>query len=109
MEYIRIKDPLLYKGSFSHKPIKSFFFDPEAIPSEHDLHEFRHFSESNKVKYIIWEGEPAPDVEDYFRKHFGVRSLVFNPVESLPADEAGSGKDYFSVMKQNINNIEVLF
>jgi zinc transport system substrate-binding protein len=89
--------------------VKSFEFSPEAVPDEYALEHFEDFVSRNRVKYIIWEEYPSENVENYFSKKFGIKSVEFSPAENPAGREEKSREDYFSIMEKNIKNIEGLF
>jgi ABC-type Zn uptake system ZnuABC Zn-binding protein ZnuA len=39
------------------------------------------------------------------KKELGLESIEFSPCELLPQDDRKAGKDYLSVMKQNLANL----
>ncbi len=89
--------------------MKSFDFDPEKMPTGHSMGHFRDFVKKHKIRHLVWESYPGGEVEKYFLEKSGVRSIEFSPVEALSGEDSRNGRDYFSIMEQNIRNISVLF
>lgn len=55
------------------------------------------------VKWMVWERESMTKTVEKL-KEYGIESIVFTPCGNTP--ETG---DYFSVMKQNMYNLQVAF
>ena len=89
--------------------IKSFFFSPYSVPAQTDVEEFKTFVKKKEVKYLIWADCPSAEVERYFLDGYCIKSIEFSTCASPSAEEIKSGSDYFSIMKQNIQNLSVLF
>ena len=73
------------------------------MPDEVMWKEFRQIVDHNQIKWMIWEGEPLPEVVGELQR-LGVGSIVFDPCGNLP--ESG---DFWSVMRQNVASLKRVF
>jgi len=79
--------------------------DPEAEPSAQDLAELTEFAKSNDVNYIFFETLVSPKLAETLAAETGAQTLVLDPLEGLSDDDHAQGKDYISVMRDNLNNL----
>ncbi|PTY40828.1 metal ABC transporter substrate-binding protein [Brachyspira hampsonii] len=70
--------------------------DPKAMSETID------FIKNNDVKAIFYEEFSSSKLVDSIAKETGVKVLTLNPIESLSEEYIKSGKDYFSVMEENL-------
>lgn len=78
---------------------------PDAEPSAKQLADLAQFAYDNKVKYIFFESLVSPKLADTLAQEVNAQTLVLNPLEGLTKDEIDRGEDYFSVMRENLNNL----
>jgi zinc transport system substrate-binding protein len=91
---------------FSHRygfNIKSVHWEPNEIPTAEQMVELQSILQDHPAKWMIWEGEPNP-VTAKKLEAMGINSLVFDPCGNVP-DQG----DFFSVMRQNVENLETAF
>ena len=81
----------------------SVHWEPGIAPDSAMWKEYRHTLEHHPTSWMIWEGEPLPDVAEELRK-LGVESVVFNPCGNRP----DSG-DFLSVMRENLGSLKRVF
>lgn len=74
--------------------------DSEPTPAK--MAEVTKFSRENNVKYIFFEDLISPKVSETIAKEVGAKTEVLNPLEGLKEEDIQSGKEYFSVMRQNL-------
>jgi zinc transport system substrate-binding protein len=80
---------------------------PDAEPSARQLAELAKFAKDNNVKYIFFESLVSPKLAETLAKEVGAETLVLNPLEGLTEEELKEGKDYFSVMRENLKNLRL--
>jgi zinc transport system substrate-binding protein len=78
---------------------------PESEPSPADMARLVRFARKARVRYIFFESLVSPKVADTLAREIGAGSLVLNPVEGLTKEEAGAGKDYVALMRENLQNL----
>jgi len=79
---------------------------PDAEPSSKQLADIARFARSNKVKYIFFESLVSPKLAQTIAQEIGAQTLVLNPLEGLTGDQLAQGQDYFTVMQQNLLNLQ---
>jgi zinc transport system substrate-binding protein len=80
---------------------------PDTEPSTKQLTQIAQFAKENKVKYIFFESLVSPKLSDTLSREIGAKTLVLNPLEGLTPQQISQGADYFSIMKDNLQNLRV--
>jgi len=75
----------------------------ESEPSPGRMAEIVDFVKKNKVKYIFFEELVSPKVAQVIAKESGAKTSVLNPLEGLMEEDINQGKEYFSVMRDNLS------
>lgn len=78
---------------------------PDAEPSPKGLAKLTEIIKKVGIKYILVETLVSPKIAEVLASETGAKTLVFNPLEGLTDDEIAQGKNYISVMKENLNNL----
>ena len=78
---------------------------PEAEPSAQQLAAISRLAKERGVRYIFFETLASPRLAETAAREVGAQTLVFNPLEGLTGEEIQSGKDYISVMQENLANL----
>lgn len=79
---------------------------PDEEPSVKQLAEVAKFAKSHNVKYIFFETLVSQKLSDTIASEVGAKTLVLNPLEGLTGDEIKQGKNYFTVMEDNLKNLQ---
>ncbi len=79
---------------------------PDAEPSSAQLAQVTKFAKANNVKYIFFESLVSPKLSDTIASEVGAKTLVLDPLEGLSNDDLKAGKNYFSVMRENLTNLQ---
>lgn len=58
------------------------------------------------LRYIFFETLVSPKIAETLAEEVGAQTLVFNPLEGLTDEERQAGKDYLSIMRENLNNLQ---
>ena len=82
---------------------KSVHWEPDQTPDETMWKEFREVLKMHPAKWMIWEGEPEPDIVKNLQE-LGLESVVFDPCGNVP--EEGN---FLTVMQQNVKNLQKVF
>lgn len=80
---------------------------PEAEPSLQQIADVTDFAKENDVKYIFFETLISPKLADTIASEVGAKTLVLDPLESLSEDDISTGKNYFTVMEDNLKNLQL--
>lgn len=86
-------------------PIEGLSADSEPDPAR--MKEIIKFAEEHKVKTIFFEELVSPKVSETIAKEVGDKTDMLNPLEGLSDKEQAEGKDYFTVMKKNLESLKV--
>lgn len=88
---------------FSVHPISGI--SPETEPSAGRMAELVDLAKKENIRYIFFETLVSPKVSETLAREIGADTLVFDPIEGLSAEDIAAGKDYFSVMRENLANL----
>lgn len=75
-------------------------------PSTQKLAEVAEFARENNVQYIFFESLVSPRLSETIAQEVGAKTLVLDPLEGIPDDERAQGKNYFTVMEANLENLQ---
>ncbi len=79
---------------------------PEAEPSSRTLAEIAETVRTLGLRHIFFETLVSPKVAQTLADEVGAETLVFNPLEGLTDEERQAGKNYLSIMRDNLNNLQ---
>lgn len=80
---------------------------PDSEPSNQHLAEISQTVKQYGLKYIFFESLVSPKLANTIAQETGAKTLEFNPLEGLTAAEKSQGKDYISIQKQNLENLQL--
>ncbi|HTO12576.1 MAG TPA: zinc ABC transporter substrate-binding protein, partial [Candidatus Binatia bacterium] len=78
---------------------------PEAEPSPADLARLVQFARRHHVHVVFFETLVSPKLARTLSREIGARTLVLDPIEGLTREEAAAGKNYLSLMRENLQNL----
>ena len=90
---------------FNQVPIAGL--SPDAEPSPAKLADIAKFARENNVRYIFFESLASPKLSQTIASEIGAETLVLNPIEGLSPDEESEGKDYLSILSENLKNLQM--
>jgi len=79
---------------------------PDEEPSLSELAEVTEFVKDNDIKYIFFETLVSPKLSETIANETGAKTLVLDPIEGLSDDDIAQGKNYFTVMENNLKNLQ---
>jgi zinc transport system substrate-binding protein len=79
---------------------------PDIEPSAQVLGEIAKIAREKNIHYIFFETLASPKLAETVAKEAGIQTSVLNPVEGLTPEEVSAGKDYLSIMGENLHNLE---
>ena len=79
---------------------------PEAEPTARQLADLVTEVKSKNIKYIFFETLASPKLAETLAQETGARTLVLNPLEGLDVNDIKSGRDYISIMEDNLANLK---
>lgn len=74
----------------------------DSEPSPARMAEIVNFVKEKQLKYIFFEELVSPKVTQTIAQETGATATVLNPLEGLSEADQQAGKDYFSVMRDNL-------
>ncbi len=75
---------------------------PDNAPSANTLASLAATAKANGIKHVFFETLVSPELAQTLAAEIGATTLVLNPLEGLTPEEQAAGKDYFSIMQQNL-------
>jgi zinc transport system substrate-binding protein len=78
---------------------------PGEEPSPKKIAEIADLAREKNIKYIFFETLVSPKLAQTLANEIGAQTLVFNPLEGLTDEEISAGKNYVSIMEENLTNL----
>src|SRR3990167_3462314 len=78
---------------------------PDAEPSPKKIAEISELVKAKHIQYIFFETLVSPKLAETIALEVGAQTLVFNPIEGLTEAELAAGKNYLTVMKENLKHL----
>ncbi|TRZ52664.1 ABC transporter substrate-binding protein, partial [bacterium] len=79
---------------------------PDMEPSPKQLSDIAAFAKSHDIKYIFFESLASPKLSQTIATEIGAQTLVLNPIEGLTKAELSQGKNYITIMRENLANLQ---
>lgn len=79
---------------------------PEEEPSAQKIKELSDLAKEKEISTIFFETLVSPKFAETIAREVGAQTLVLNPLEGLTKEEIAQGKNYVSVMEENLNNLK---
>ncbi len=80
---------------------------PSAAPGPARMAEIIETVRREGIKYIFCETLVSTRVPDIIAKEAGVKTLVLNPLGGITSRERRAGRDYLSIMEENLHNLSL--
>lgn len=80
---------------------------PEEEPSAKKLAEISDRAKLKKTQYIYYETLVSPKIAETLANEIGAQTAVLNPIEGLSDEEIKAGKDYISIMEENLKTLHM--
>lgn len=80
---------------------------PEEEPSAKQISEITKIAQQKNIQYIFFETLVSPKLAETVATEIGAKTLVFNPLEGLTDEEKATGKNYISIMQDNLQNLRL--
>ncbi|MBI2453261.1 zinc ABC transporter substrate-binding protein [Candidatus Peregrinibacteria bacterium] len=90
---------------YNFNVVAIFGLSTEEEPSPRKIAEIAEFARQKNIKYIFFETLVSPKFAETIAKEIGAKTSVFNPLEGLTQEELAAGKNYISIMKENLLNL----
>lgn len=80
---------------------------PEGEPDPARMAEIVDYAKEHEVKVIFFESQASPKVAGAIAEEVGAQTAILNSLESLTEEEIAAGEDYFSIMRENLEQLKV--
>lgn len=80
--------------------------NPQDEPSLNKMKELAKLCREKNVKYIFFEQLTSPKLSETLAREVGAGTLVLNDAAGLSEEDIKSGKDYITVMYENLENLK---
>jgi zinc transport system substrate-binding protein len=94
-------------AEYGLKQIAIAGLSPNAEPTPKDLINISRLAKENNIKYIFFESLISPKFSETIANEVGAKTLVLNPIEGLTQKELLDGKNYFTIMRDNLVNLKI--
>ncbi len=78
---------------------------PDEEPSSQKMAEIADLVRKENIKIIFFEKLVSSKLSQTIAAETGAKTLVLDPIEGITKDEMAKGQDYFSLMRNNLNNL----
>lgn len=75
---------------------------PDEEPSSQKLAEIADLVKKEHITTIFFERLVSPKLSETLAQETGATTLVLDPIEGIPQEDLNSGKNYFTVMRDNL-------
>ncbi len=79
---------------------------PQEEPSAAKMAEITDLVKEHKIKYVFYETLTSPKLSEIIAGETGAKTEVLNPLEGLTQEDIEAGKDYISVMEDNLESLK---
>lgn len=80
---------------------------PDEEPSPKTMARVADIAKEKHIKYIFFETLVNSKLSETIAHEIGARTLTLNPIEGLTDEEVKSGKNYISIMRDNLANLKI--
>ncbi len=80
---------------------------PDQEPSPKDLVGVANLAKKNGIKYIFFEALISPKLSQTIAGEIGAQTLVLDPIEGISDDGLKQGKNYLTIMRDNLANLKI--
>lgn len=77
----------------------------EEVTAAH-LASVAELTKAQQIKYVFFESLLSPKLAQTLAQEVGASVLLFDPLESLDPEQVRAGANYFSVQRQNLQNLQ---
>ncbi len=95
-----------FANDYGFKQIAIRGVNPQEEPSPSKMAELVRECRDNKVKYVFFEKLTSPKLSETLAREVGAGTLVLNDAAGLSEEDIKSGKDYITVMYENLENLK---
>jgi len=94
-------------GQYALNQVSIAGLSPDMEPSAKELARIAQLARYYQVRIIFFESLVSPKFSQTIATSIGAQTMMLNPLEGLSEEELAQGKDYFTEMKSNLENLRV--
>ncbi len=79
---------------------------PHEEPGPGQMKEIVDFTRRHNIRYIFREPLSSPRLAEVLAAETGAQILIINPLEGLSSEDLAEGRDYFSIMYENLEQLK---
>ena len=79
---------------------------PTEEPSQKELAHIIEKAQEYNIKYVIFENNVSSNVANIVQSELNAEALTLHNLESITEEQMEEGKDYFDIMKENIETLK---
>ena len=95
-----------FANDYGFKQVAIRGVNPQEEPSPSKMAELVRECREKNVKYIFFEKLTSPKLSETLAREVGAETLVLNDAAGLSEEDIKSGKDYITVMYENLENLK---
>jgi len=80
--------------------------NPQDEPSPSEMAELVDICKENNVRYVFFERLTSPKLSETLAREVGAETLVLNDAASISEEDIKAGKDYITIMYENLDNLK---
>ncbi|WP_102345506.1 metal ABC transporter solute-binding protein, Zn/Mn family [Bacillus sp. Marseille-P3661] len=96
-----------WQKRYGIKQIAVTGLSPSNEPSQKQLEEIINIAKNNNIKYVIFEQNITPKISKIVQNELNAEALNLHNLEVLTEDDYKNGEDYFSIMRKNIQTLDI--
>lgn len=82
--------------------------NPQEEPSAVGLVQITKLLREKGIKYVFFETLTSPKLSEVLANEVGAGTAVLNPIGGLTQEEMDAGKDYITVMEENLETLKIV-
>lgn len=94
-------------GTYGLQQLSISGLTPSDEPTQQELQHIIEEAKAHQVKYILFETMVSGKIAETVKNEIGAQALTLSTLENLTKEQIDQGKDYFSVMKENIDTLKI--
>jgi len=92
--------------SYNLRQISIYGLSPDSRPTPKKLVEVVELAKKYRIKVIFFEAYVRDELAKVLAEEVGARTLVLNPGANLTKEQLKSGKSFFDIMEENLENLK---
>lgn len=86
--------------------ISAMGIEPDAEPTPHRMAEIIQYMKEHHIRVLFMDASSNPRIGEVIAEETGTSIEKLNPIESITLEERWAGKDYLSIMRENLEALK---